>query len=228
VIFDEENAVAPDVAWVSRERLPGAIGEDGKLRVAPDLAVEVLSPGNQNERRDRDAKLRLYSVRGVREYWIVDWRAKSIEVYRRESAALNRVATLYAEDELTSPLLPGFTVKVARLLPGQRTANVSQKEPGRPALFDSAWRYRGASLFGGNKDDGPFSNPPVISLPGIYPLFCWETSRQNQARLKITGCGRIREAPPELRPQLEMPIRAKSLTNCGNGLHFSAVLICGI
>jgi Uma2 family endonuclease len=117
VIFDEENAVAPDVVWISRERLPGAIGEDGKLRIAPDLAVEVLSPGSVNERRDREAKLKLYSVRGVREYWIVDWRAKSIEVYRRENAALNRVATLYAEDELTSPLLPGFAVKVANLLP---------------------------------------------------------------------------------------------------------------
>lgn len=115
VIFDDENAVAPDVVWVSAERLALVLGEDGKLHAAPDLAVEVLSPGSTNTRRDREAKLRLYSVRGVREYWIADWQAKSLEVYRREGAMLRLVATLFPEDELTSPLLPGFSLLVARL-----------------------------------------------------------------------------------------------------------------
>jgi Uma2 family endonuclease len=118
VIFDDENAVAPDVVWVSRERLPSVLGEDGKLHDVPDLAVEVLSPGATNIRRDREAKLRLYSVRGVREYWIADWQTKSVQVYRREKAALKLVATLHVEDELTSALLPGFTVSVTRLFPG--------------------------------------------------------------------------------------------------------------
>ncbi len=117
VIFDQENAVAPDVVWVSNERLELVLGEDGKLHDAPDLAVEVLSPGSRNERRDREAKLRLYSVRGVREYWIADWQAKTIEVYRREMAALKLAAKLYAEDDLTSPLLPGFKVVVGRSFP---------------------------------------------------------------------------------------------------------------
>jgi Uma2 family endonuclease len=35
------------------------------------LVIEILSPGDQNERRDRDLKRRLYSAHGVREYWIV-------------------------------------------------------------------------------------------------------------------------------------------------------------
>jgi len=59
----------------------------------------------------------LYSQRGVREYWIVEWRTKRLEVYRREQAALKLVATLLAEDELTSPLLPAFKVPMARLFP---------------------------------------------------------------------------------------------------------------
>lgn len=117
VLFDEENAIAPDVVWVSDDRLPHVLGEDGKLHGAPDLAVEVLSPGAKNERRDRDAKLRLYSQRGVREYWIADWRTRRIEVYRREQAALKLAVTLLAEDELTSPLLPGFKAGVADLFP---------------------------------------------------------------------------------------------------------------
>lgn len=117
VIFDLENAVAPDVVWVSAERLPLILGEDGKLHDAPDLVVEVLWPGATNVRRDREAKLRLYSVRGVREYWIVDWQARSVQVYRREAALLKLAATLFAEDELALPLLPGFALPVARLFP---------------------------------------------------------------------------------------------------------------
>ncbi|MEL6472334.1 MAG: Uma2 family endonuclease, partial [Cyanobacteria bacterium J06623_4] len=40
--------------------------------------------------------------------WIVNWRLKEIEIYRRENAALQKLATLIATDTLTSPLLPGF------------------------------------------------------------------------------------------------------------------------
>ena len=117
VIFDDANAVAPDVVWVSAERLPLIRGEDGKFHDSPDLVVEVLSPGTANTRRDREAKLPLYSTRGVREYWIADWQAKSLQIYRREGASLKLTATLFVEDELTSPLLPGFKVSVARLFP---------------------------------------------------------------------------------------------------------------
>ncbi len=118
VIFDVENAVAPDVVWVSADRLAQVLGEDGKLHEAPDLVVEVLSPGASNARRDREAKLRLYSVQGVREYWIADWEARRLQVYRRQGAALQLAVTLLAEDDLTSPLLPGFKVQLARLFPG--------------------------------------------------------------------------------------------------------------
>jgi Uma2 family endonuclease len=34
-----------------------------------------------NERRDREAKLKLYSVEGVDEYWIVDWRVKAVSIF---------------------------------------------------------------------------------------------------------------------------------------------------
>jgi Uma2 family endonuclease len=109
IIFDEDEDVAPDVVWVSKERLAGGLAEDGKLHSAPDLAVEVLSPGLTNERRDRDAKLKLYARRGVLEYWIVDWRVRQIEIYRREQLTLTLIGTLRDSDTLVSPLLPGFT-----------------------------------------------------------------------------------------------------------------------
>ncbi len=84
-------------------------------RGAPDLVIEVLSPGAKNEHRDRVAKLKLYSVWGVTEYWIVDWRAQQVAVYRRNDARLQLDATLQPGDTLTSPMLPGFALPVARL-----------------------------------------------------------------------------------------------------------------
>jgi Uma2 family endonuclease len=95
LIFADDDDVAPDVIWISAARLKQALAEDGKLHAAPELVVEVLSPGNTNERRDREAKLKLYSRHGVQEYWITDWLKRQVEVYRREQLALQLIATLY-------------------------------------------------------------------------------------------------------------------------------------
>ncbi len=115
VIFTPHDAVIPDVVWVSNERLASGIDEAGHFTSAPELMIEVLSPGEQNEHRDKEAKLKLYSLHGVREYWIVSWQQKSIEVYRRQNAQLQLVTTLLAEDTLTSPLLPEFNLPIARI-----------------------------------------------------------------------------------------------------------------
>ena len=119
VIFADDENVAPDVVWISKERLATALQEDRRhLHAAPELIVEVLSPGPTNERRDREVKLKLYSRRGVHEYWVVDWRQRRVEVHRREDTELRLTATLYASDLLRSPLLPGFVCPVAELFPG--------------------------------------------------------------------------------------------------------------
>ncbi len=117
LIFSEVDSVIPDVVWVSRERLAQIEDEAGHLTGAPELVVEVLSPGRQNERRDKEAKLKLYSVQGVQEYWIVDRFTKQVEVYRREKARLVLVTTLLGNDEITSPLLPDFCCSIRCFFP---------------------------------------------------------------------------------------------------------------
>ena len=115
LIFSPEEGVAPDVVWISYARLEQSLGDDGKLHLAPELVVEILSPGSTNERRDREVKLKLYAREGVEEYWILDWRTRTVAVFRRAGDSLEPIATLTGGDTLTSPLLPGFTLPVEHL-----------------------------------------------------------------------------------------------------------------
>ena len=114
LIFSDADNVIPDVVWVSNQRLAAIVDEEGHLTGAPELIVEVLSAGGSNERRDKEAKLKLYSLKGVQEYWIVDWRLEQLEVYRRDDAQLQLYQTLLADDEISSPLLPSFSCAVNR------------------------------------------------------------------------------------------------------------------
>jgi Uma2 family endonuclease len=115
IIFDDYNDVVPDLVWISQERLATALQGDGMLHSAPELAIEILSPGPANERRDREVKLKLYSRRGVLEYWVVDWQERSIEIYQRERASLALNRKLYVDDVLESPLLPGFSCLLSQI-----------------------------------------------------------------------------------------------------------------
>jgi Uma2 family endonuclease len=115
VVFSPTDAVIPDVVWVSQERLANGIDDAGHLVVAPELIVEVLSPGDLNEQRDKEVKPKLYSRYGVQEYWIVNWQLKTLEIYRRTAVQLQLVSTLLVGDTLTSPLLPDFSIPMAEI-----------------------------------------------------------------------------------------------------------------
>jgi Uma2 family endonuclease len=113
IIFSEANNVIPDVVWASYERLVLLLDEAEHLTGAPELIVEVLFSGAENERRDSEVKLKLYASQGVQEYWIVNRRLQQIQVYRRQGATLKQVETLMESYEITSPLLPGFACPIA-------------------------------------------------------------------------------------------------------------------
>ncbi|NJK99627.1 MAG: Uma2 family endonuclease [Spirulinaceae cyanobacterium RM2_2_10] len=115
VIFTPYDAVISDLVWVSQERLAVGLDAAGHLTVAPELVVEILSPGTANEQRDKEIKLKLYSRHGVQDYWIVDWRLQTVEIYRRRDLQLQHISTLLSGDTLTTPLLPGFSVPVAQI-----------------------------------------------------------------------------------------------------------------
>ena len=131
VIFADDDDVIPDVVWTSLARLNKIIGSDGHFNAAPDLVVEVLSPGSANEKRDRETKLKFYSRRGVLEYWIVNWLIGEITVYRRKGKALRQHSTLRSSDTLTSPLLPGFKCVVKSIFDSYASVGKNITENGK-------------------------------------------------------------------------------------------------
>jgi Uma2 family endonuclease len=115
VIFDDYNGVIPDLVFATNERMRKALA-GGRFRAAPEIVIEILSPGSSNERRDRHVKRTLYASRGAGEYWIVDQENRTVEVHRRnETGDLAFEKTLLQRDELTSDFLPEFSVLVDSL-----------------------------------------------------------------------------------------------------------------
>jgi Uma2 family endonuclease len=130
IILAEDEAFAPDVVWYSQERLAAHLRDDGKFYGPPDLAVEVLSKGSRNEKRDRELKPARYAFWGVREYWLVDRFARTVHVYRPDGPTYALVERLGPDDTLSSPLLPGFGVAVRKFfakLPAAALGGVAQE-----------------------------------------------------------------------------------------------------
>lgn len=115
VIFDDYDGVIPDLVFATHERMRKTI-MGGRFHAAPEIVIEILSPGASNEKRDRHIKRSLFASRGVGEYWIVDPENRAVEIHRRnEAGELAFEETLMQCDELTCAALPGFGVRVDSL-----------------------------------------------------------------------------------------------------------------
>jgi Uma2 family endonuclease len=113
VVLSDRDIVQPDLLYISRER--SSVITEKHVHGAPDLVVEILSPGAPGI--DEITKRDLYESCGVHEYWVVDPELDTISIDRRVEGAFVRSAELATgkDDELTTPLLPGFSVKVAEV-----------------------------------------------------------------------------------------------------------------
>lgn len=113
VVFSDLDVVEPDLLYISRARANLLTAQH--VRGAPDLVVEILSPGTRST--DEVVKRKLYERSGVEEYWIVDPDLESMKIYRRVEGAFARAAELSAErrDVLTTPLLPDFSASLAEI-----------------------------------------------------------------------------------------------------------------
>jgi Uma2 family endonuclease len=107
----------PDVVYVKLDRLPNREIPDGDILVAPDVAVEVLSPGNAG--LEVDDKLDEYLAAGVALVWIVNPDRRTIRVYRQDGTTRSFRAAEVIENE---PVLPGFRLVVGEVFPAAPAA----------------------------------------------------------------------------------------------------------
>ena len=114
VVLSDTDVVQPDLVFVSKER--AHIITDANIRGAPDLVVEILSPST--ERRDRVFKRALYARHGVREYWLVDTRRKTIEQLLLDGDDFKLAGVFSAGETLTSPTLGGYALEVSAAFVG--------------------------------------------------------------------------------------------------------------
>jgi Uma2 family endonuclease len=104
-----EQAHVPDIAFIAKARLPiGDARETLQFRAPPDLAIEILSPGQPTARFLE--KLQFYLLYGVRLVWVIDPAAEAVTVLapNREPFTLANGDTLDGGD-----VLPGFQVALA-------------------------------------------------------------------------------------------------------------------
>ena len=108
--IDPDTVRAPDIAMVSAARAAGFEEEAGYLQLAPDLAVEVVSPSDSFT--DVEAKARMWLEHGTRAVWVVDPDSRRVLIYEpgRDRRDLSEEGTLDGGE-----VLPGFSAPVPRL-----------------------------------------------------------------------------------------------------------------
>ncbi len=105
---DPDTMLSPDVAYVATDRMPPADQRVGPWPMAPDLAVEVISPSERS--RLVAAKVTAYLDGGCRLVWIVEPRRRTVTVWTPD-----RISGVYREGDVLDggEVLPGFTMTVA-------------------------------------------------------------------------------------------------------------------
>lgn len=107
---DPTKVRKPDVSFIQASRLSASERPTGHCQIAPDLAVEVVSPNDLFE--DVSRKVEEYLAAGVRLVWVIDPKAERVFIYRHDESAtiLTNKDSLDGED-----VVPGFLCAIADL-----------------------------------------------------------------------------------------------------------------
>ena len=117
--LDEKNMRIPDVSYISKARMADKM-TDMKAIIAPDLAVEIISPSESAPAVHR--KTALYLKSGASMVWNVYPQAKIIEVWTQSDTAALQMRSYAVTDTLDGgDTLPGFELTVKEVFPADDT-----------------------------------------------------------------------------------------------------------
>ena len=111
VVLSNHDVLEPDLLFISRARIEHLT--EANVQGPPDLVIEILSPGTA--RIDLGGKRRAYEKFGVREYWIVDPRKRSVTQVEFGTIPGGAATTHEGGTSFVSALLPGLVVAVAEI-----------------------------------------------------------------------------------------------------------------
>jgi len=104
---DVVTVVQPDICVICD---PSKLDDRGCIG-APDIVIEILSPGNS--KREMKDKYAVYEESGVSEYWIVSLTEKAVQVFRlNEAGKYYGIQPFTEDDDLTTPILPGVNIQL--------------------------------------------------------------------------------------------------------------------
>jgi Uma2 family endonuclease len=105
-----DTVLAPDIAFLRQEGIPANLPERGYWPGPPDLAVEVISPGDTSG--EVDEKIEAWLAAGCRAVWIVDPKLETVTIYHSRTDVTVKTVGEQVDGEL---VVPGFKCKVEDL-----------------------------------------------------------------------------------------------------------------
>jgi Uma2 family endonuclease len=107
-----DTVCAPDFAFVAKDRIPRHLPKTGFWPGAPDLAVEVLSPGDRTG--EVDEKIATWLSAGCRAVWVIDPEIETVTIYYSRTEVQVKTAGVVLTCE---SVVPGFCCAVSELFP---------------------------------------------------------------------------------------------------------------
>jgi len=113
VVLDDNNSYHPDIFFIKKERLFIIDKKEQVVIGSPDLVIEILSKSTAVY--DKGVKRETYERNGVREYWLVDPRNKSVEVYGLVEQRYKLIAYQEETGLIQSAALEGFELDLEKV-----------------------------------------------------------------------------------------------------------------
>jgi Uma2 family endonuclease len=107
---DPDTVRAPDISFIAKHNLPQREPADGFWPGAPDLAVEVLAPGDRTG--EVDEKIDAWLAAGCGAVWVVDPKLQTVTIYLSRNDVRVKTAGETLEGE---PVVPGFSCVLREL-----------------------------------------------------------------------------------------------------------------